>query len=84
MHLVEAVLGNATDPQWAERLAGASIDPLQLDHWEAQKNRFRKKTAGGVELAVSLDRGTFMRDGDIRMRVPGDRVLEAVAAIESR
>ena len=65
MHLVEAVLGNTTDPQWAERLAGASIDPLQLDHWEAQKNRFRKKTAGGVELAVSLDRGTFMRDGDI-------------------
>ena len=65
MHLVEAVLGNAADPQWAERLAGASIDPLELDHWEAQKNRFRKKTAGGVELAVSLDRGTFMRDGDI-------------------
>lgn len=65
MHLVEAVLGNAADPQWAERLAGASIDPLELDHWEAQKNRFRKKTAGGAELAVSLDRGTFMRDGDI-------------------
>lgn len=65
MHLVEAVLGNAADPQWAERLAGASIDPLELDHWEAQKNRFRKKTAGGVELAVSLDRGTFMRDGDV-------------------
>lgn len=65
MHLVEAVLGNAADSQWAERLAGASIDPLELDHWEAQKNRFRKKTAGGVELAVSLDRGTFMRDGDI-------------------
>ena len=65
VHLVEAVLGNAADPQWAERLAGASIDPLELDHWEAQKNRFRKKTAGGVELAVSLDRGTFMRNGDV-------------------
>ena len=65
MHLVEAVLGNAADPQWAERLAGASIDPLELDHWEAQKNRFRKKTAGGLELAVSLDRGAFMRNGDV-------------------
>jgi urease accessory protein len=63
--LVEAVLGNAADPQWAERLAGAAIDPLELDHWEAQKNRFRKKTAGGVELAVSLDRGAFMHDGDV-------------------
>jgi urease accessory protein len=65
MILVEAVLGNAADPQWAARLAGAVVDPLALDHWEAQKNRFRKKTAGGVELAVSLDRGTFMRDGDV-------------------
>lgn len=65
MILVEAVLGNAADPAWAARLAAAAVDELALDHWEAQKNRFRKKTAGGVELAVSLDRGTFMRDGDV-------------------
>jgi urease accessory protein len=63
--LVEAVLGNAADPEWVARLAEATIDPLELDHWEAQKNRFRKKTRGGAELAVSLDRGTFMRDGDV-------------------
>lgn len=65
MILVEAVLGNAADPQWAARLAAATVDPLDLDHWEAQKNRFRKKTSAGVELAVSLDRGTFMHDGDV-------------------
>jgi urease accessory protein len=65
MILVETVLGNAADVQWATRLAGGVVDPLELDHWEAQKNRFRKKTAGGLELAVSLDRGTFMRDGDV-------------------
>jgi urease accessory protein len=63
--LVEAVLGNAGEPEWAARLAAATVDELALDHWEAQKNRFRKKTAGGVELAVSLDRGTFMRNGDV-------------------
>lgn len=65
MILVEAVLGNAAEPQWAARLSSASVDPLDLDHWEAQKNRFRKKTAGGVDLAVSLDRGTFMHNGDV-------------------
>jgi urease accessory protein len=65
MILVEAVLGNAAEPQWKARLAGAALDAFVLDHWEAQKNRLRKKTAGGVELAVSLDRGTFMRDGDV-------------------
>jgi urease accessory protein len=63
--LVEAVLGNVANSEWAERLAGADVDALELDHWEAQKNRFRKKTASGAEIAVSLDRGTFMRNGDI-------------------
>jgi urease accessory protein len=63
--LVEAVLGNAADAEWQARLAAATVDPLELDHWEAQKNRFRKKTKSGAELAVSLDRGTFMRDGDV-------------------
>ena len=65
MVLIEKVLGNASDPEWAGRLAAAAVDALELDHWEAQKSRFRKRTAGGVEIAVSLDRGTFMHDGDV-------------------
>jgi urease accessory protein len=65
MILVEAVLGNAAEPEWAARLAAVTVDTLELDHWEAQKNRLRKKTAGGLEIAVSLDRGTSMRDGDV-------------------
>jgi urease accessory protein len=65
MILVESVLGNAGDPEWSERLATATVDAFELDHWEAQKNRLRKKTRGGRELAVSLDRGSFMRDGDV-------------------
>jgi urease accessory protein len=63
--LIEKVLGNAADPEWAGRLAAGNVEPLALDHWEAQKNRFRKKTASGREVAVSLDRGAFLRDGDV-------------------
>jgi urease accessory protein len=63
--IIERVLGNASDPEWAARLAAANVEPLALDHWEAQKNRFRKKTASGHEIAVSLDRGAFLRDGDV-------------------
>jgi len=63
--LVEAVLGNITDKEWKARVADAALDSLALDHWEAQKNRLRKKTAAGTEIAVSLDRGTFLHDGDI-------------------
>jgi len=63
--LIESVLGNQADAQWTTRLSGATVETLELDHWEAQKNRFRKKTSAGTVIAVSLDRGTFMRDGDI-------------------
>jgi urease accessory protein len=63
--LVEDILGNAGDPGWATRVAASAVDTLELDHWEAQKSRFRKRTRGGTEVAVSLHRGTFIRDGDI-------------------
>src|SRR5438067_5732803 len=65
MILVETIVGNVSDNAWKARLASATLDTLALDHWEAQKNRFRKKTNGGTEIAVSLDRGAFLRDGDI-------------------
>lgn len=78
MILIEAIVGNVADVHWVERLSGATIETLELDHWEAQKNRFRKKAAAGTEIAVSLDRGTFMRDGDILLW--DDKVRRAVVA----
>lgn len=65
MILVEGILGNTSEPDWQARLASAVVDTLELDHWEAQKSRLRKHTEGGEELAISLDRGTFIRDGDV-------------------
>lgn len=62
---VSAVLGNATEDGWPGRLAGARVDALRLDQAEAQKSRLRKVSEGGVEVAISLDRGTQLRDGDI-------------------
>ena len=61
----EAVLGNAGDPAWGERLSVADVDIVNVDQWEAQKSRFRKVTTRGVDVAVSLDRGTYIRDGDV-------------------
>src|SRR5215510_12389286 len=63
--VVEAVLGNAGDPAWSDRLSTANVDLVNVDQWEAQKSRFRKLTAEGVDVAVSLDRGTYIRDGDV-------------------
>ena len=78
MVIIEAVLGNINDREWAKRLSAASIDVLELDQWEAQKNRFRKKTAKGTGLAVALDRGTVMRDGDILVWEPSRAIGIAV------
>ena len=65
MIIVENVIGNVADPGWEAKLAGAAIDWLMLDQWEAQKSRLRKATAGEVELALSLDRNMHLHDGDI-------------------
>lgn len=62
---VVAVLGRVTEDDWPQRLQQAHIDVLPLDQAEAQKSRLRKMTAGGVEVAISLDRGTQLRDGDV-------------------
>jgi urease accessory protein len=65
MVIIENVLGNIGDPDWAGRLSAAEIDLLEIDQWEAQKTRFRKKTAKGAAVAVSVERGTYIRDGDV-------------------
>jgi len=65
MNLIETVVGNIRDDPWKAKLENARIDVLTLDQWQAQKNRFRRKSEGGVELAVSLERNTHIHDGDI-------------------
>lgn len=65
MFLVDKVVGNSADAEWTARLAAAEVDVLALDQWEAQKNRFRKTTLGGVEVAVALDRKAHLHNGDI-------------------
>ena len=65
MILIKTVLGNIGEPAWATRLSTADIDLMEIDQWEAQKSRFRKTTTKGSEVAVSVDRGTHIRDGDV-------------------
>jgi urease accessory protein len=65
MILVESVLGSAADDVWRDRLRAARVDVLRLDQAEAQKSRLRKITSSDTEVAVSLDRGTQLRDGDV-------------------
>jgi urease accessory protein len=83
MILIKTVLGNVGDREWAERLSAANTDLLEIDQWEAQKSRFRKTTAKGVEIAVSIDRGTHIRDGDVLLW-DAQAISALVARIELR
>lgn len=65
---VDAVLGNVADPEWQSIVADGEVDLLVLDQWEAQKSRLRRTTRGGVEIALSLERGVQLRDGDVLVR----------------
>lgn len=65
MPLIETVLGNANEPEWRSRLADAHVDTLQLSQWDAQKSRLRKTTLDGLPLAISLERGETLRNGDV-------------------
>jgi urease accessory protein len=63
--IIEGILGNSRDPEWHQRLSVAKIDLFEVDQWQAQKSRFRKTTVNDTELAISLDRGTHIHDGDV-------------------
>lgn len=63
--IIDRILGHATDDVWREKLAAATIDQLRLDQWQAQKNRLRKATDAGQELALSLDRSSHLHHGDV-------------------
>jgi urease accessory protein len=62
---VETVAGRATEDDWPALLARAQVDVLHLNQAEAQKSRLRKATDAGVDVAISLDRGAQLHDGDI-------------------
>lgn len=62
---VSAVLGNTADGSWAARVRGARIDVLVVTAAEAQRARLRRRTAGGTDIAIALERGAALRDGDV-------------------
>lgn len=65
MKVYEQVLGNRNDPVWAQSLKSAVIAELVLDGWELKKSRLRHAASDGSDVAINLDRGQSLNDGDI-------------------
>lgn len=75
MILVESTLGNLRDPLWQGRARQGKVDPLVLEQWEAPKNRLRKASEGGVELAIALPRAEHLHDGDVLYYDPASGIV---------
>lgn len=75
------ILGNIDEPDWLTRRQNTKVDYLALDQWEAQKSRLRRHTEDGLEIALSLDRGVQLRDGDVLVWDEDERTL-VVARID--
>jgi len=62
---VRSVLGRQTEGVWPNRLSRSRVDMLRLSQSDAHRTKLRKRTDSGTEVAVTLDRGTVLRDGDV-------------------
>jgi urease accessory protein len=62
---VSAVLGNTAEEAWRDRLSNVLIDVVRLNQSEAHKSRLRTATEGGTEVAITLERTSQLRDGDV-------------------
>lgn len=83
MILVEKTLGNIKDGEWHERAHQGEVDYLFLEQWEAPKNRLRKASDGGIELAISLPRSEHLHDGDVLFHDPSSgRLVVARIALK--
>lgn len=78
---VSSVLGNMANGDWPTRLRGARIDVLTLNAAEAQRSRLRKRTEGGTDVAIALERGVQLRDGEVLHWDP-DRRTAVVARVD--
>jgi urease accessory protein len=61
---------------------GAPSDVLALPYDERKKSRLRVRSEKGVEVAIVLERGSVLRDGDL-LAADGGEVLLVRAAAES-
>jgi urease accessory protein len=61
MLLVRGILGDVGDGRFADR----RIDRLRIDSVAAVKRRQRLTTDAGTDVAIDLDRNTYLREGAV-------------------
>jgi urease accessory protein len=70
MLVVSVLLGDAEEA----RYEGRRHDPVLVTHGDAAKRRLRLSSAAGVDVAIDLPRGTYLREGAV-LDDDGGRIL---------
>ena len=66
MKIISIVLGNFhQDREWTQRLSGAVIDWVMLDHALLAKNRIDARTSKGEVVLLAPRDNNHFKDGDI-------------------
>ena len=78
MLLVRQILGDASCELYAER----RVERLQVAAADASKPRLRGTTDGSTDVAIQLERGSFLRDGAV-IHDDGERIVVVERSAEN-
>lgn len=67
---VGRILGSAGEP----RFAGRRLERLPIAYDEASKRRLRRSTDAGTDVAISVQRGTYLAEGSV-LDDDGERIV---------
>lgn len=60
-----SIVGNIFAESGSQILKGKTFEKLQISRHDLEKNRLRRTTDTGIDIAIILERGTKLQHGDI-------------------
>ena len=73
-----AIIGNIFAESGSQIIQGKSLEKLQISRLDLEKNRLRRTTDKGVDIAIILERGGKLRHGDILKHGESFVVIEQI------
>ena len=73
-----SILGNIFTENGSQILKGKAFEKLQISRHDLEKNRLRRTTDEGTDVAIILERGSKLQHGDILKRDESFVVIEQI------
>jgi urease accessory protein len=73
-----SIMGNIFAESGSQILKGKTFEKLQISRHDLEKNRLRRTTDKGIDIAIILERGTKLQHGDILKHDESFVVIEQI------